>query len=129
MILVDSSVWIDYFNGVINAKTDTLDELLGKQLIITGDLIMLEVLQGFKSDKDFKQAKNLFEQLPFYSISGKDIALEAVNHYRYLRSKGITVRKTIDVLIATFCIMNDFHLLHSDRDFDVFSQFLNLKYK
>lgn len=122
MILVDSSVWIDYFNGVINAKTDTLDDLLGKQLIITADLIMLEVLQGFKSDKDFNKAKNLFEQLPFYTISGKDTALAAVDHYRLLRKKGFTVRKTIDVLIGTFCIVNDFYLLHNDRDFDVFEK-------
>lgn len=127
MVLVDSSVWIDYFNGVKNDKTDTLDYLLGKQLVVTADLIMIEVLQGFKSNEDFNNARELFELLPFYSISGKEIALKTVNHYRFLRAKGLTVRKTIDVMIATFCIVNDFYLLHNDKDFEAFQDIFDLK--
>lgn len=127
MILVDSSVWIDFFNGVNTTPVQQLDELLSNEIIIIGDLILTEVLQGFHSDKDYNSAKNLFNNLVCYNMLGKDLALKSAENYRLLRKKGITVRKTIDIIIATFCIQNDFVLLHSDRDFDPFEQYLNLQ--
>ena len=127
MILVDSSVWIDYFNGRKTAKTDWLDSSLGQTPIIMGDLILAEVLQGFQSDKDFKTARDLLLRIPFMPMGGYDIALESATNYRLLRRKGITVRKTIDVMIGTFCIHYQLSLLHDDRDFDPMVKFLRLK--
>jgi predicted nucleic acid-binding protein len=118
MIVVDSSVWIDYFNGVKSWQTDTLDDVLGHQRIVVGDLILAEVLQGFKQDKDYHVAKFLLESLEFQAMLGKQIAIQSADNYRLLRRQGITVRKTIDVIIGTFCIANDFALLHDDKDFD-----------
>jgi predicted nucleic acid-binding protein len=127
MILVDSSVWIDYFNGNKTPKTNWLDSSLGNIPIIIGDLILTEVLQGFQSDKDFKTASDLLLRIPFMSMGGQDIALESATNYRLLRRKGITVRKTIDVMIGTFCIHYQLLLLHEDRDFDPMVKFLGLK--
>jgi hypothetical protein len=104
MILVDSSVWIDYFNGKKTAQTDWLDFSLGNVPIIMGDLILTEVLQGFQSDKDFNTAKDLLLRIPFIAMGGQALALESAMNYRFLRKKGVTVRKTIDVMIGTFCI-------------------------
>ena len=118
MILVDSSVWIDYFNGNPTWQADLLDSYLSSVPIIMGDLIFTEVLQGFKSDKDFKTAKSFLHTLPFRSMGGYQVALQSAENYRELRKKGITVRKTIDVIIATFCIIEGLTLLHDDRDFD-----------
>lgn len=118
MIVVDASVWVDYFNGVITPQTDKLDILLPQQLIVVGDLILTEVLQGFRDDKEYQTASLLLQSLRFYDMLGKPLALKTAQNYRHLRKQGITVRKTIDVMIATFCIENDFPLLHSDRDFD-----------
>jgi predicted nucleic acid-binding protein len=118
MIIVDSSVWIDYFNGTLTPQTDQLDILLSQQLIGTGDLILAEVLQGFREDKDYQIALQLFQSLQFYNMLNKRLALQTVQNYRLLRKQGITVRKTIDVMIGTFCIENDFSLLHLDKDFD-----------
>lgn len=126
VILVDSSVWIDYFNGIASPETDQLDALLGVQPICLGDLILAEVLQGFRRDKDFKTARTLFDSLTVFSIGGKEIALKSAENYRLLRNQGITVRKTIDTFIATFCIENNLPLLHSDKDFDAFHQHLKL---
>ena len=118
MILVDSSVWIDYFNGIKSWQTDLLDDLLSNTPIIIGDLILLEVLQGFRSDEDYEKAKSYLSVLPFRIIGGYEVAIKSSQNYRILRKKGITVRKTIDVLIATFCIQEELTLLHNDRDFD-----------
>jgi len=126
MILVDSSVWIDYFNGVSSAETDIFDSILGKEFIIIGDIIYTEVLRGFRRDKDFRIARNLLDQFPFYGMLGKDVALQSAVYYRSLRKKGISIRKTVDVIIATFCIMRGCRLLHSDRDFDPFENHLGL---
>lgn len=117
MILVDSSVWIDYFNGVPNRTTDILDNELGNQLIITGDLIVLEVLQGFSKDRDYRLGKSLMETLPHFSLCNRELAIQAAMNYRLLRRKGVTVRKTIDMVIATFCIENQLPLLQNDKDF------------
>jgi len=127
MILVDSSVWIDYFNGAETSQTDWLDSSLGNIPIVIGDLILIEVLQGFQSDKDFKIARDLLLGIPFVQLGGQSLALESAMNYRYLRKKGITVRKTIDVIIGTFCIHNKLMLLHSDRDFDPMVKFLGLQ--
>jgi len=127
MILVDTSVWIDYFKGTINAETDRLDELLGSGNLLTGDLILAELLQGFNRDADFRRARQLMESLPCVDLVGRDLAIRAAMHYRQLRRHGVTVRKTIDVLIATFCIAHDHALLHRDRDFTVFEQHLGLQ--
>jgi len=118
MILVDSSVWIDYFNGNDTWQTDLLEKYLSATPIIMGDLILTEVLQGFSSDNDFKTAKAFLSALPFREMGGYKVALQSAQNYRKLRKAGITVRKTIDVIIATFCIIEGLTLLHDDRDFD-----------
>ena len=127
MILVDSSVWIDYFNGNQTSQTDWLDSSLGNTPIVIGNLILTEVLQGFQNDKDFKIAKDLLLRIPFMSMGEQTLALESAMNYRFLRRKGVTVRKTIDVIIGTFCIHNQLTLLHCDRDFDPMVKYLGLK--
>ena len=127
MILVDSSVWIDYFNGKKTPKTDWLDLSLGNITIIMGDLILTEVLQGFQSDDEFKIAKDLLLRLSFMAMGGQELALGSAMNYRLLRKQGITVRKTIDVMIGTFCIHYQLPLLHDDKDFDPMVKFLGLK--
>ena len=127
MILVDSSVWIDYFNGTKTSQTDWLDFSLGNAPILIGDLILTEVLQGFHDDKDFNIARDLLLSIPSESMGGQAIALESAVNYRFLRRKGVTVRKTIDVIIGTFCIHHQLALLHDDRDFDPMVQFLGLE--
>jgi len=127
MNLVDSSVWIDYFNGKKTAQTDWLNSSIGNTPIIMGDLILTEVLQGFQSDRDFRIARNLLLRFPFMPMGGQTLALESAANYRFLRKKGVTVRKTIDVMIGTFCIHYRLPLLHDDRDFDPMVKFLGLK--
>lgn len=126
MILVDTSVWIDYFNGNENTYTDALDTALMDGIVAIGDLIFLEILQGFKSDKDFNRAKITLSSLDQYEMFGHEMALKCAENFRKLRKQGITVRKTTDVIIATFCIENQFPLLFSDRDFMPFVQKLGL---
>ena len=127
MILVDSSVWIDFFNGRAGRETDLLDDLIESDLLLTGDIILTEVLQGFRAESDFCRAKRALDRLEFRPMLGRAIALKSATNYRILRAKGITVRKTIDMLIATFCIENRHELLHSDRDFDPIQQHLGLR--
>lgn len=127
MILVDSSVWIDYFNGKKTTKTDWLDSALGNEPIIMGDLVLVEVLQGFQNDNDFKTAKELLLSFPFMEMMGQELAIESALNYRALRKNGVTVRKTIDVMIGTFCIHHQFSLLHDDRDFEPMEKHLKLK--
>ena len=119
MILADSSVWIDYFNGRISEETDMLDGLLGQQLVLTGDLIRAEVLQGFRHEKDYRTALRLFESIEMRNLGGRDIAVRTAQNYRALRARGITPRKTIDMIIGTYCIVHGLPLLHADRDFDL----------
>ena len=118
MILVDSSVWINYFNGITTWQTNLLDSYLSNVLIIIGDLILTEVLQGFRSDKDYETAKEFLSALPFRQIGGYNVAIQSAQNYRVLRKAGVTIRKTIDIVIATYCIMEGLTLLHDDRDFD-----------
>lgn len=127
MILVDSSVWIDYFNGKDTVQTGRLDGLLGIEMIAMGDLILTEVLQGFSKESEFNAARKVLSNFEAITLGGMDVALQAAKNYRVLRAKGITVRKTVDVIIATRCIMDGISLLHSDRDFNVFEQHLGLR--
>ena len=126
MILVDSSVWIDYFIGRDTGETDFLDSALGTDTICIGDIILAEVLQGFKEDKDFRTAKEILTGLPIYQIMTPELALKGAANYRILRKQGITIRKSVDVWIATFCIGNKLPLLFSDRDFLPFVNILGL---
>ena len=127
MILVDSSVWIDYFRGTLTVQTERLDALLGSEPLAVGDLVLTEVLQGFNSERDFNQARKLLTSLEVVEIGGREIAIQAARHFHTLRLLGVTVRKTIDMLIATFCIENDYALLYSDRDFDLFVERLGMR--
>jgi len=125
MILVDSSVWIAYFSGDNIWQSDFLEKLLPSEPLLIGDLILTEVLQGFRLEKDYKKAKDFLSFLNFKELVGYDIALKSSSNYRLLRKKGITVRKTIDVIIGTFCIMEGLPLLHDD--FDPMEKYLGLK--
>jgi predicted nucleic acid-binding protein len=127
MIFVDSSVLIDYFNGKNNWQVEKLDELLGKEIVIIGDYVLVEVLQGFRNDKDYETAKNILNAFPCYNICGEEIAIKSADNYRRLRKKGITIRKTIDIIISTFCIENELLLLHNDKDFFPLEKHLGLQ--
>lgn len=127
MIVVDSSVWIDFFTGTDTPGTDMLDSLLGEDLVAIGDLMLAEVLQGFRSDRDFRKARELLLSLVVLNILDTDIALKSAANFRKLRRKGITVRKTTDTIIATYCIENKLALLHSDRDFQPFHEHMELR--
>lgn len=126
MIVVDSSVWIDYFNGLRTKQTDALDDLLGKRTVIIGDLILTEVLQGFRSDRHFRRARRLMQAFPVVTMLGATLALRSAEHYRALRRRGVTVRKTIDVMIGTYCIVRRVPLLYADSDFDPMVRHLGL---
>ena len=127
MILVDSSVWVDYFSGRATRESNLLDQLLATDRLLTGDLILAEVLQGFRRASAFHSALDLLTRLEVISLAGREIAIAAARNYRTLRARGVTVRKTIDGLIATFCIVNHHMLLHSDRDYDGFEKHLGLQ--
>ena len=127
MILVDSSVWVDYFRGENTAQTSLLEGLLDSQELAIGDLNFTEVLQGCKIDKEFDEVRRLLGRLELVALSGEDVVVEAAMNYRKLRSLGVTVRGTIDVVLATRCIVSGHQLLHSDRDFDAFEEHLGLR--
>jgi predicted nucleic acid-binding protein len=126
-IQVDSSVWIDFFRGTVTPQTERLDALLGAEPLVVGDLILAEVLQGFSSERDFNRAKQLLTALDVVELGGQEIAIQAARNFRTLRARGVTIRKTIDTLIATRCIESDYSLLFSDRDFDPFVEYLGLR--
>ncbi|MBI3392573.1 MAG: PIN domain nuclease [Nitrospirae bacterium] len=126
MIVVDASVWIDYFNGRSTPQTDRLDDLLGREPILTGDVVLTEVLQGFKHERDFREALKLLSLFEFREMMGRDIAVASALNDRLLRAKGVTPR-TVDMVIGTFCIENGHSLLHSDADFDPMERYLGLK--
>ena len=127
MIFVDTSIWIDFFNGKDSAEVDLLDNALGNETVAIGDLIALEILQGFKSGADYNVAKELLSALTVYEMLGEVAAYKCADNYRALRKKGVTVRKTADIIIATFCIEKNFLLLFSDRDFVPFVTHLGLR--
>ncbi len=127
MILADTSAWIDYFRGVSAPHTDILDRELSRSRIITGDLIIAELLQGFREERDYQQAKQIMDSLEYRDLVGKPMAEAAAQNYRILRKSGVTVRKTVDVIIATYCLENGLELIHNDRDFDAFEDQLGLR--
>ena len=127
MILADSSVWIDFLRGKPSTETARLDKLLGAQTVSIGDLMLVEVLQGIASDHEFQRTKKLMESLPVVPLCGRELAVQAARNYRALRARGVTVRATIDTIIATRCIVDDIPLLYSDRDFDPFVRHLGLR--
>jgi hypothetical protein len=127
LILVDSSVWIDYFNGTITKQTGRLDGLLGREPLAIGDLILTEVLQGFAEEREFNQARKMLTSLTVVELGGLEIAIQAAKNFRALRRLGVTVRKTLDTVIATRCIESGYDLLHSDKDFDPFAEHLGLR--
>jgi predicted nucleic acid-binding protein len=127
LILVDSSVWIGYFSGNITPQTDKLDELLGREPLTLGDLILAEVLQGFDSEREFRRVRDMLDSLPLIELGGRHIAIQAARNFRALLRLGVTVRKTVDTIIATRCIEDGLELLHHDRDFDPFAEHLGLR--
>ncbi|HEU0066937.1 MAG TPA: PIN domain-containing protein [Sphingomonas sp.] len=127
MMLVDSSVWIDFFAARPTPQTDMLRASLGKRRVLAADLVIVEVLQGVRSDHAFALTRDLLLTLDIVDVAGAEVAVEAAQNYRFLRGKGITVRKTIDTLIATRCILDRLPLLYSDRDFDPFVAHLGLR--
>ena len=126
MLVIDTTVWVDYFNGQINPETDYLDRAISEELILVGDLILAETLQGFREDKDFKLAQTALSKFEQTGMLNLQLAQQSAQNYRALRKKGVTVRKTIDCLIATFCIAENHSLLHRDSDFDGFEKHLGL---
>ena len=129
MIIADTSVWIDYVRGIDAPYTDLLDYELLNNRVATGDIIIVEFLQGFREEREYRIAKQIMDRLEYYNFLGKEMAIESAENFRKLRKNGITVRKTIDVIIGTFCIENGFELLHNDRDFDPMEKYLGLKVK
>jgi predicted nucleic acid-binding protein len=129
VILVDSSIWIDFFNGRPGPLVDRLADLLqdGSAPLGMPDLVLFEVLRGFRHEQDFQAARRVLSALPVVEIGGEDGALRAAHHYRALRAAGVTVRSPIDVLLASYCIENDHALLHADRDFDAIESLRGLK--
>ena len=127
MFVDDSTAWIDYFNGVENSQTDYLDQTVDKTPILIGDLILAEVLQGFREDADFEKARRVLTKYIQVARVNPELALQSARNFRLLRRRGITVRKTIDSLIATYCIENEHELLHNDSDFDGYEKHLGLK--
>lgn len=129
MILVDSSVWIDYFRGAATRQGEFLARQIdaGGVEIAAGDLIIAEVLQGFRSEKQAREAAAAFDLIETVEIGGRALAIKSAHNYRALRAKGLTVRSTIDCLIATFCIERRIPLLHDDRDYLSFVRHLGLR--
>ena len=127
MLLVDSSVWIDYFNGAVTPQTDYLHAVLGRREIVVGDIILAEVLQGYRSDADFEAARRALNRFRQVQMLDTELAVQSARHSRALRKLGVTVRKTVDCFIATCAIANDHELLHADSDFDPFEVHLGLR--
>jgi predicted nucleic acid-binding protein len=126
MVVVDTSVWIDFFRGIASPETDWLDRELGRRRLALLDLHLFEVLQGVRNERQLREASRLLTHLPVLTTGGADLASAAAANYRRLRGLGITVRAGLDCLIATYCIENRHSLLHNDRDFDAFETHLGL---
>lgn len=127
MILVDSSVWISYLNGKSTLETDLLNRFIGVDSILMTDLIYTEILQGYREDYVFNEVKSFLDEFPFANLGSQELAVKSAQNYRFLRKKGITIRKTITSYIATYCIEKDLTLLHFDKDFEPFVEHLGLK--
>src|SRR5271165_4274102 len=127
MVIIDTTVWIDYFRAIENPETNWLDRELQKRRLGLTDLILCELLQGVRDQRDFERLRDRLLKFQVFSTGGTDLAIAAADNYRRLRQRGHTVRKTIDCLIATFCLQAGHSLLHRDRDFDVFERALGLE--
>ena len=127
MVVVDTTVWIDYIHGINTPHTNALDYELLHNRVITGDLLMVEFLQGFRGERDFEAAKEIMDSLIYYDMLGKEIAMKSAFNFRLLQKNGITIRKTADIIIGTFCIEHKFPLLHNDRDFEPMEKYLGLQ--
>ena len=127
MVIIDTTVWIDYFNGISNSETEWLDRELARQRLGLIDLILCEVLQGVRSDREFREVSKEILRFRLFQTGGAEFATAAARNYRALRSRGYTLRKTVDCLIATFCLRSGFSLLHRDHDFDAFENELGLQ--
>ena len=127
MVIVDTTVWVDYLKGTSTPEVEWLDRELSNQRLGLTDVILCEVLQGVRSDRQAARVQRGLEQFEIFETGGIALAVAAATNYRALRSRGLTVRKTIDCLIATFCLLGDHSLLHVDRDFDPFEQYLALR--
>ena len=127
MVVVDSSVWIDYFHGKSTWQVDCLEIILTQKRVVIGDLIIIEILQGAKTKKAWRQIEKIISYLSYKDMLGKNLAYKSAKNYRYLQSKGYTVRKSIDVMIGTFCLENNYTLLHNDKDFIPLEKELGLK--
>jgi predicted nucleic acid-binding protein len=127
VILVDSSVWIDFFRSRPSVQAEWLDRNLGIETLVVGDLILAEVLRGFRDDRGFNEARRMLARLSQVTLGGEEIAVESARNFRKLRARGVTVRGTVVVIIATRCLSEGFRLLHSDRHFDAFEEHLGLQ--
>lgn len=126
MVIVDTTVWVDYFRGTRNPETEWLDQEADKRRLGLTDLILCEVLQGVRSDREFIEVRAELIKFELFENGGEELAIAAARNFRNIRERGLTVRKTIDCLIATFCLTRGHTLLHRDRDFDVFERNLGL---
>ena len=127
MTIVDTTVWIDYLGGTVNPHTDWLDRQVERQRLGLTDLIFCEVLQGIREEPDFRRVRRELSRFAIFQTGGEELAVASAQNYRLLRVRGYTVRKTIDCLIASFCLLDGHSLLHRDRDFDAFEQHLGLQ--
>ncbi len=127
MVIIDTTVWVDYFNGVASPPAEWLDRELDRQRLGLTDLILSEVLQGVRDEREAADTRRELLKLEVFATGGVPLAVAAARNYRTLRARGRTVRRTIDCWIATFCLLNDHSLLHSDSDFDPFETFLGLR--
>ena len=127
MVIVDTTVWIDYLGGVASKETIWLDHALPRERLGLTDMILSEVLQGVRDKADFKRVRDQLMKLQVHTAGGPDLAIAAAQNYRTLRARGFTIRKTIDCWIATFCLLSHHKLLHRDRDFDPFESVFGLQ--
>jgi predicted nucleic acid-binding protein len=127
MIIVDTTIWIDYFNGIRTLHTDWLDAQLARERLGLTDLILCEVLQGVRDGRQWQQLRRDLLKFEVFETGGIHLAIAAAQNYRTLRRQGLTIRATIDGLIATFCLLNGHELLHNDRDYDAFESALGLR--
>jgi predicted nucleic acid-binding protein len=127
MVIVDTSAWVEFFRAGRSAVAEKVDRCLGGDLVGIGDLIYCEVMQGLHSPRERKRVGSLFLSLPRFEMVGFAVAEKSAANYRLLRSRGVTVRKTIDVLIGTFCAERGFEILHNDRDFTLMVPHIGLR--
>ncbi len=127
MVIVDTTVWIDYLGGIPNAETEWLDREMPLQRIGLTDMILCEVLQGIRETSEFQRMRDQLLTFEVFSTGGAENAIAAASNYRTLRQRGYTIRKTVDCWIATFCLLSNHQLLHRDRDFDPFERVLGLQ--